>query len=473
MTHPMSGAARRHIRRFVAITTFVLAMLVAAPLASGIVTGFGETSASATTGCDATVASLTAELAGFEAKVTAYNAEVGALNAAGGGTPGQVAAYDARKAQLVAEGNAFIAKTTQCQSAGVGSGVARPRPPGEPSSSRPAPAAAPAAPRAPPAPTASAPPVRTAPPVAQRAPAAPSRPIAPAPRAAPSSATPQSPGAARPNTATSAAPEPVDYGSTPQSRVSDPPFQKRYYDSAGRRKDQYATDDFGNPIPQARIDSAGRWTPVDEKIDIKARPGIARQVPALHTDRAAIDPIAKERAAALGQLSAARQRFDDEVKRNGEPSPAAEKALKEAHDRVTTVGATFGEASARAAIHQEFPTERYDVEELTDRDHMGGPGEPDQLYMVTPRDGGKPFPVLVEAKSPSSSLGSRLYEGKRVQQGTTEYAESIAEALRTKNAKLARAIGQGLRSGTLRYLLVRATVTPDGSWAGASIQTFR
>ncbi|MBT0566092.1 hypothetical protein [Williamsia sp. CHRR-6] len=117
-----------------------------------------------------------------------------------------------------------------------------------------------------------------------------------------------------------------------------------------------------------------------------------------------------------------------------------------------------------------YPDSEYAVEELTDPTTPSGPGEADQVYLITPKNGGPEEPILVEAKGVNADLGSKLVRDKRVQQGTREYVEDLAE--NEPSAKVSDAIDKALRDGTLKYVVIRPTVDSSGRWTGSVVQQF-
>ncbi|MCI5121296.1 MAG: hypothetical protein D3908_08945, partial [Candidatus Electrothrix sp. AUS4] len=92
-------------------------------------------------------------------------------------------------------------------------------------------------------------------------------------------------------------------------------------------------------------------------------------------------------------------------------------------------------------------------------------GDFDQVWKV-----GDEFHII-EAKGGSSGLGSRaIGEGVRAEQGTVEYATSIAENMARNGAtKEIRQLGQELRAairdGKVKYILVRAPIGTEGGAA--------
>lgn len=88
-------------------------------------------------------------------------------------------------------------------------------------------------------------------------------------------------------------------------------------------------------------------------------------------------------------------------------------------------------------------------------------GDFDQVWKV-----GDEF-RLVEAKGGSSGLGSRaVSEGVRAEQGTKEYAMSIAENMATNGAtkeirKLGNEMISAIRKGKFKYILVRAPIADE------------
>ncbi|MBT0566783.1 hypothetical protein [Williamsia sp. CHRR-6] len=115
--------------------------------------------------------------------------------------------------------------------------------------------------------------------------------------------------------------------------------------------------------------------------------------------------------------------------------------------------------------------EQYDIRPLTDPTKPNGPGEADQVFLLTPKNGGPSKTVLVEAKGVNADLGSKIVNGERVQQGTREYVEDLSNSDR-EDQEVRDALQMGLDDGSLKYLLIRPTVDSSGRWTGSVAQQF-
>ena len=139
------------------------------------------------------------------------------------------------------------------------------------------------------------------------------------------------------------------------------------------------------------------------------------------------------------------------------PSGAKEKILKDelskVYGRINEQSRQIGEQAAEAVMKGEGGKKIYPI---------GKPystsGDFDQVWKV-----GGEFHII-EAKGGSSGLGSRAVgEGVRAEQGTIEYAKSIAENMAKHGAtKEIRQLGDDLLAaivkGNFKYILVRAPI---------------
>ncbi|MFF7264969.1 hypothetical protein ACFZCL_32465 [Streptomyces sp. NPDC008159] len=151
---------------------------------------------------------------------------------------------------------------------------------------------------------------------------------------------------------------------------------------------------------------------------------------------------------------------------------AAEAAHSPLHGDMLKQSELFGE---RVAEHHAIP-ERYPGARRVD-DGAFGNNRFDQIYKNP--DGSF---VVVEAKgSIKARIGERTSSlGNRVQQGTREYFETILDQMQerakkardTDEMKLARDLRKALVRDKVDYVLVKADATPDGKYAGYSMEQF-
>ena len=135
--------------------------------------------------------------------------------------------------------------------------------------------------------------------------------------------------------------------------------------------------------------------------------------------------------------------------------------LKEIYAQINEQSRQLGEQAAEAVMSGKGGKKIYPLTKV----HSTS-GDFDQVWKI-----GDEFHI-VEAKGGSGSLGARsIGEGMRAEQGTIEYARSIAENMATRGAtKEIRALGRELRAamdaGKVKYVLVRA---PIGTKAGVAV----
>jgi hypothetical protein len=172
-------------------------------------------------------------------------------------------------------------------------------------------------------------------------------------------------------------------------------------------------------------------------------------------ERAAMEAAFKKRS----DLIAERDRLEA-LQEAGKLNAKDAEKLKKLYAQINEQSRQLGEQAAEGIMKGKGGKKRYPLDKT-----YSTSGDFDQVWKV-----GDEFHV-VEAKGGSSGLGSRsIKEGVRAEQGTIEYARSIAENMATNGAtKEIRALGSELLAaigqGKLKYILVRA---PIGTEAGAA-----
>ena len=83
--------------------------------------------------------------------------------------------------------------------------------------------------------------------------------------------------------------------------------------------------------------------------------------------------------------------------------------------------------------------------------------------------------VVLEAKGGESGLGTRYaIDGEtRVEQGTRAYAEAVIEDIRPRDPVRAASLSKALKTGKLKYYVVRQTVDATGALGPIQIQEFK
>jgi hypothetical protein len=139
---------------------------------------------------------------------------------------------------------------------------------------------------------------------------------------------------------------------------------------------------------------------------------------------------------------------------------------EEIEQEIETIDRKIREHSARLgeAAGREFARQTFGAAKPLDIGHSGA-GVPDLLYELP--DGRL---ILIECKGGTSPLGTRESADGRflVQQGTVEYAQSLARTMENSPEPTIRALGERLRTALARnppaldYYLVRQPFTPSG-----------
>lgn len=188
---------------------------------------------------------------------------------------------------------------------------------------------------------------------------------------------------------------------------------------------RYNSDTQTFDRPSDAIDNFASWEPLE-------RPDPSK------LDQATYDDFVERRRAAITELENAKEhdkQFAQQKDENGkvikerDTSPEADEsaeALRKAHANVTDIGEEFGEQAARDSLINDYGVPPENITVLHNSGVFDLVGElPDGRF------------VVIEAKGPSADLGSRIdLSGKRSQQGTREYFESIVDNMMTRGEKM-------------------------------------
>jgi len=283
--------------------------------------------------------------------------------------------------------------------------------------------------------------------------------------------------ALRPGTATTA-------GAAVRSmstKLADPAYIAKYYlppDKNGivRRKSRTAIDTDGIPVPKAKLVN-GALVEHSTPPTIRARFTQKRPtfISATASQIADMTTIMTQRTQALARVKIRQSMRDAQVLAFGKPSDRVAAALKNAHRQRTDLGELLGETAGRHAIKHHYPADKYIVEALHDTATFAKKGAFDQIYKITPHDGGPTRYVIYETKGPSAQLGTKQGPGgKHYEQGTPEYFNMILDKMVSIGGDqtiLARRMKRALRSGNVEYSLVRPGVA-NKAWTGHSTHRF-
>ena len=430
-----------------------LLSLLGALLVGGVVAPAVQAAPATPGGCGVSIAEenqFQAEATAVEQQIATHNAQQGAIDNTNAGA---VSAYNAEAAELNSRAAALKAKGAEIQ--------------GKAGTCSLAPKTQPKQANSPPEASISAP-------TSQGAPG--SRPGQPQARVQ-EQAAPQ-PQANRPSSAPVQGATPPKQTTTPPKQASAPPVEDRLADPSYRsenyieksdgtiaRRNANGIDRYGDPVPAVRRDpeDPDRYVPADSKPTIPYK--------SAGSNTTAVSP--QESATLKATTDARTSAIDSVAKAKAMPEgPAKDAALKTAYTNQRDAGEKFGHQVGRKAIDEQFPPDKYTVDPLTPDELPGKPDTFDQVFSVTPKDGGPTRIVINETKAPRSDIGTRTIDGVRYQQGTRKYVEDILIPLRDSDAGLAKLIKDALAQGRLDYQMVRATVNADGSWKGYSVTRF-
>lgn len=243
----------------------------------------------------------------------------------------------------------------------------------------------------------------------------------------------------------------------------------RYGDGAEAESGYRWTMDENGTLRYDRLDASKlprRYNPATAMFEDAAEDALIRATKGTEEARELAKLPQKEREAMeaafkqRGNLIAERDRLEALQEAGKIDAKDAEK-LKKLYAQINEQSRQLGEQAAEGVMSTKGGKKIYPLGKA-----YSTSGDFDQVWKV-----GDEFHI-VEAKGGSSGLGSRaISEGLRAEQGTIEYATSIAENMAKNGAskeirQLGRELQAAIQSGKVKYILVRA---PVGTEAGTTV----